>query len=229
MSARGESNVRRFFADTRSKPGSIVDFMRDTLVSLEGADRNTYIESCIVELLDITNNSKTKSEQLGGFRALDAFVQSELDNGDMYHNIAKGVQQHFPSAGTDEDIMRAAALLIGKVLDRWSSYLATSFVLARMSRAIEYMNYGVAKAHDSRRLAAVLVIQQLATHQGAVLQEHLAAIFNCLFLVIKDPRVCVDAASFCLESPLQFSAACGRSGCLTFRLPLMIFLGISTW
>ncbi|KAL2916207.1 phosphatidylinositol kinase-related protein kinase tor1 [Polyrhizophydium stewartii] len=141
----------------------------------------------IFELLQSSN----VDEKLGGIAALDKLI--DIDGGEenltKVTRFANNLRVVLP--GSEPRITVAACSALGHLVSAAGS-LTTEFVEFEVKRALEWLQ---GDRYEARRLAAALIIRELALNAPALIYVHVPQIVDLIWVDLRDQKVSIREAA----------------------------------
>ena len=137
-------------------------------------------------------NSSDLAERLGGVRAIDALIDVSIlgENATKVSRFANYLRDVF-QPGTDALTMSAAAKALGHLVRSGGSVTA-DVVEFEIKRALEWLQD---ERVEYRRLAAVLILRELAKNSATVFNVHVSAFIRSIWSAIRDTKINVRRAA----------------------------------
>ncbi|KAL1936471.1 hypothetical protein VTP01DRAFT_605 [Rhizomucor pusillus] len=195
-----QENLNRIFNDLKSKHEDrrqkAADELRETAASAarELSDEKlarftSDINKRISELMHGNDNN----EKLGAITAIDRLIDLEPEGyANRFHNYLRHVLPYH-----DPQVMIPAAKALGRLAISSSTFTA-DLVDTQVEHALEWLH------GDRSRLAAVLVLRELAINAPTLIYAYVHRILDFIWVALRDPRQIIrenaaDCLSQCLE------------------------------
>ncbi|KAG1057434.1 hypothetical protein G6F43_000742 [Rhizopus delemar] len=195
-----QENLNRIFNDLKSKnEDKRLKAAEELRESAETASRELSEENFVRFTNDINKrffewtHGNDNNEKLGAIVGIDRLIGLEAEsNANRFHNYLQHMLPHH-----DQQIMVPAAKALGRLAVS-SSTLTADLVDTQVEHALEWLQ------GERSRLAAVLVLRELAVNVPTLIYAYVPRILDLIWLALRDPRSVIreyaaDCLSQCLE------------------------------
>ena len=153
----------------------------------------------IDELIDVPSEKNEKIIRFANYLRM-VFSSSKRSGGSSSSGGGSSGSGQQQQGATDSETLRLASRALGH-LARSGGSLTVDFVEFEVTRALEWLQ---SDRFENRRLAAVLVLKELAENAPTLFYVHVHTFFTHIWAALRDPdveiRVCAtDALSACLR------------------------------
>ena len=192
---RTKRNIRQ--QSSQAKPyytqsqQALHDYVGSEARELGGVNFTRFMNDLYTRVFHLVNSNEA-SERLGGVRAIDALIDVSLlgENATKISRFANYLRDVFQPS-TDALTLAAAAKALGHLV-RSGGPVAADVVEFEVKRALEWLQ---GERVDYKRLAAVLILKELAKNSPTVFNVHVAVFIRSIWSGLRDPKLSVRKAA----------------------------------
>ena len=167
------------------------DYVGSEARELGGAAFTRFMNDLYTRVFHLVNSTEA-SERLGGVRAIDALIDVSLlgENATKISRFANYLRDIFQPS-TDALTLAAAAKALGHLVHSGGPVTA-DVVEFEVKRALEWLQ---GERVEYKRLAAVLILKELAKNSPTVFNVHVAVFIRSIWSGLRDPKLSVRRAA----------------------------------
>lgn len=159
----------------------------------------TYYQDVNGRISSLISSGQDSNERIGGIHALTALIEFRGDDAGAkttrYASFLRNVMR-----GSDHTSMFVAARAMGRLAQPGGT-LTAELVEAEVKSALEWLQL---ERSENRRLAAVLILRELAKNSPTLMYQWIAQIFEVIWYALRDTKVLIresaaEAISACFE------------------------------
>lgn len=209
MTVEPNESLTHFLTDVKSRiPEVRAKAARDLRLHVERESRdvpaevfNRYMNDLNKRIFDLVNSSEV-AEKMGGIIVIDELIDVAYEeNETKFTRFANYIRMVFQQSNdhSDGSLLKMASKALGH-LARAGGTLAADIVEFEVKRALEWLE---GDRSEQRRLAAVLVLKELAFNTPALFNVYVDTFLERIWETIRDPKTniriaAVEALTCCL-------------------------------
>ena len=178
-------------AFTSQSQQALHDYVGSEARELGGAAFTRFMNDLYTRVFQLVNSTEPH-ERLGGVRAIDALIDVSLlgENATKISRFANYLRDIFQPS-TDAVTLAAAAKALGHLVHSGGPVTA-DVVEFEVKRALEWLQ---GERVEYKRLAAVLILKELAKNSPTVFNVHVAVFIRSIWSGLRDPKLSIRRAS----------------------------------
>lgn len=187
--------INTIFQDLRSKnedvrvkaAKNLRDFALDQEREMSGENFAKFMTTILSKHVFDLVNSTLIQEKIGGIMAVDCLLDIDFAENAGTKVVRLANYLRLGLASNDPTLMTLSSKALGR-LARASGTLTAEFVENQTKKALELLQ---GDRSESRRLASVLVLKELAQNAPTLFYVHVGTFFDLIWVALRDPKVTI--------------------------------------